>query len=253
MKPERASASGVEAGVGPNRLTTIKVSYTTYEWWLASWHDNQVACQVYVEHEGLPDPGEVWYYCGDAVYNVWQTTSPCELGSIEEQRRCSGYYLYLYQTTPGEREIEVQLAPAKAWLTLSGCVPTYPENRCSNLPKLLITGEEPLPNEQIISVQGLLNGEPFSCRGGACEVPLPPTGTSGIPLEFWVESSHGDSSINYTAQLRIIPWGDFMDPEGRMADRPAWYVDVISTQWRGSPLASCSQVWMSFPDCRGTA
>ncbi|MGB8253425.1 MAG: hypothetical protein WCF08_09415 [Anaerolineaceae bacterium] len=251
MKPERASASGVEAGVGPNRMTTIKVSYTTYEWWLVTWRDNQVACQVYVEHEGLPDPGEIYYYCGQAVYDTWRATQPCKLGTREEQRQCSGYYFHLYRTTPGEREIEVKLAPAKAWLTLSGCEPTYPENRCSSLPKLLITGEEPLPNEQIISVQGLLNGEPFSCRGGACEIPLPPTGTNGIPLEFWVESSYGDSSINYTAQLRVIPWGDFMDPEGGIADQPAWYVDVISTQWRGSPLASCSQVWMSFPDVGG--
>jgi hypothetical protein len=42
-----------------------------------------------------------------------------------------------------------------------------------------------------------------------------------------------------------------MDPEGGISDQPAWYVDVLSTQWRGSPLASCSQVWMSFPDVGG--
>jgi hypothetical protein len=249
--PERVSASGGDAGAGPNRRTTITVSYTTYEWWLAAWRDNQTVCQIYVEHEGLPDAGEVYYYCGEAIYNAWQATTPCKLGSLVEQRKCAGYYLYLYRTTPGEREIEVILAPAKAWLTLSGCAPSYPENRCDTLPKLLITGEEPLPNEQIISVQGLLNGEAFSCRGGTCELPLPPTGTNGIPLEFWVDSSYGDSSRNYTAQIRVIPWGDFMDPEGGISDQPAWYVDVLSTQWRGSPLESCSQVWMSFPDVGG--
>jgi hypothetical protein len=250
-KPASVAASPGDAGVGPNRKATITVSYTTYEWWLAAWRDNQVACQVYVEHEGLPDAGEVWYYCGDAIYNAWQATSACKLGTLEQQRQCSGYYLYLYRKSPGEREIEVKLAPAEAWLTLSGCVPSYPENRCAKLPKLLITGKEPLPNEQIISVQGLLNGEAFSCRGGVCELPLPPTGTSGIPLEFWVDSSYGDSSANYTAQIRVIPWGDFMDPEGGFADQPAWYVDVLSSQWRGSPLASCSQVWTSFPDVGG--
>jgi hypothetical protein len=42
-----------------------------------------------------------------------------------------------------------------------------------------------------------------------------------------------------------------MDPEGGISDTPAWYVDVLSTQWRGSPAASCSQVWMSFPDVGG--
>jgi hypothetical protein len=250
-EPERVFASREDAGVGPNRKTNITVSYTTYEWWLATWRDNQVVCQVYIEHEGLPDAGEVWYYCGEAVFNAWRTTFACQLDTLENQRKCSGYYLHLFRTTPGEREIEVKLAPAKAWLTLSGCEPSYPETRCDTLPKLLITGEEPLPNEQIVSVQGLLNGEAFSCRGGVCELPLPPTGTNGIPLEFWVESSFGDTSENYTAQIRVIPWGDFMDPEGGVTDAPAWYVDVLSTQWRGSPLASCSQVWMSFPDVGG--
>lgn len=239
--------------MGPNRKTTIKVSYTTYEWWLSSWSDNQVACQVYVEHEGLPDPGEVYYYCGESIYNAWQATQPCSFSNLAEQHSCPGYYLYLNRTTPGEREIEVKLAVPTAWLTLTGCEPSYPENRCATLPKLLITGEEPLPNEMIISVQGLLNGEAFSCRGGACELPLPPTGTNGVPLEFWVDSSYGDSSENYTAQIRVIPWGDFMDPEGDFGDQPTWYVDVISSQWRGSPLASCSQVWMSFPDMGGPA
>jgi hypothetical protein len=253
LKPGAVNASGDDAGVGPNRKTTIKVSYTTYEWWLSAWRDNQVACQVYIEHEGLPDPGEVYYYCGESIYNAWRATQPCRFSNLEEQRQCAGYYLYLHRTTPGEREIEVKLAVPTAWLTLSGCEPTYPENRCTTLPKLLITGEEPLPNEMIISVQGLINGEAFSCRGGVCEIPLPPTGTNGIPLEFWVDSSYGDSSENYTAQIRVIPWGDFMDPEGDFSDQPAWYVDVISSQWRGSPLASCSQVWMSFPDVGGPA
>ena len=78
-RPERVFASRSDAGVGPNRKTTIRVSYTTYEWWLAAWRNNQVACQVYIEHEGLPDAGEVWYYCGDAIYNAWQATSACKL------------------------------------------------------------------------------------------------------------------------------------------------------------------------------
>jgi hypothetical protein len=30
------------------RITYIEVSYTTYEWWLLSWQNSQVVCQVYV-------------------------------------------------------------------------------------------------------------------------------------------------------------------------------------------------------------
>jgi hypothetical protein len=31
----------------------------------------------------------------------------------------------------------------------------------------------------------------------------------------------------------------------------AWYVDVLSTQWRGVPLAGCSQTWDAFPPVGG--
>ena len=36
------------------------------------------------------------------------------------------------------------------------------------VPTLLLSGEEPLPNEQIISIAGTINGEPFSCPGSTC-------------------------------------------------------------------------------------
>jgi hypothetical protein len=35
------------------------------------------------------------------------------------------------------------------------------------------------------------------------------------------------------------------------SEQDGWYVDVLSTQWRGAPLASCSQVWEVFPPIGG--
>jgi hypothetical protein len=80
---------------------------------------------------------------------------------------------------------------------------------------------------------------------------MPATGSQGETIEFWADSSFGDSSKHYTAKVRVVPWGDFVAPDGKTNDPYLWYVDVISTQWQGAPSASCSQIWESFPDLGG--
>lgn len=234
----------------PERTTTLKVSFTLYEWWLLNWRDNQVVCQVYVEHEGLPSAGEVQYFCGETILTRWLQTPPCQIDS-GDRTQCSGFYLHRAYITPGERDIEVKLAPPKVWVSISGCDPKPPENRCDKLPNLLLTGEEPLPGEQIIRIQGIMNGEGFSCAGSECSLPLPPTGPKGLAVEFWADSSFGDSSDHFTALVRTIAKGDFMSPEGVSGDKPLWYVDVISSQWNGAPQASCAEYWSSFQDVGG--
>ncbi len=247
VRADGGSTPTPEAG----RKTTLKVAFTMYEWWLNYWHTNQVACQIYVEHEGLPVPAEVDYFCGEAVLNQWLTTPACDLTKVANTRQCTGLYMHLRYVTTGEREVEVQLAPPKVWVSLEGCSTVAPFNRCDRLPNLVLTGEEPLPNEAIVRIQGTLDGEPFSCPGGQCSLPLPSTGLNGISVVFWADSSYGDSSQHFTAQVRVVPWGDFMAPEGPSSDKPLWYTDVISSQWRGSPQASCSEVWSSFPEVGG--
>jgi hypothetical protein len=250
--PNIAQAGDTSPTPPPERSTTIKVSFTLYEWWLIRWSDNQVVCQVWVEHDGQPIPAEVQYFCGDAVLSQWLATTPCTLGgAIYSYSQCPGFYMHRAHVTPGERSITVKLAPPTVGVSISGCDITASKNYCDSLPSLLLTGEEPLPGEQIIRIQGLMDGQPFSCPGSTCSLPLPPTGPRGITVEFWADSSFGDSSDHFTAQVRTIPWGDFTSPDGGPTDQPKWYVDVISSQWEGSPLASCSETWSSFPPVGG--
>jgi hypothetical protein len=232
----------------PERTTSLKVAYTLYEWWLLNWTNNTVSCQIYIEHQGLPTRQDVYYFCGQTVLNQWVSTPPCDFTNTTS---CTGLYLHRAHVTPGEREIQVKLPPPAVYVSLSGCSTAAPYNRCEKLPELVLTGEEPLPNEAIIRIQGFMNGEPFSCAGNNCVLPLPPTSSTGIPFEFWADSSFGDSSEHFKAQVRAVPWGDFTNPELKTSDAPLWYVDVISSQWRGAPVARCSQVWSSFPDVGG--
>lgn len=237
---------------GPERKALISVSYTTYEWWLLRWSNSETICQVYVEHEGLPEPEEVKYFCGAQITEDWLATPPCNFSDeITHAEQCPGLYFHLVNVTPGTREIEVDLLPPEVFVDITGCTPQPPENRCGTLPELHLMGQEPLPNEQIINIQGYLGQDPFTCEGSECILPLPATGTEGIQVQFWAESSFGDTSQTFTAQVRVIPWGDFADPDAAAQDPPQWYVDILSSQYMGEIESTCSQIWSAFPPVGG--
>ena len=232
---------------GPERKAVITVSYTTFEWWLLTWNDSRIVCQVFVEHEGVPKAGEVEYYCGNNVTSDWLDTPPCTFSDeITKAEQCPGLYFHLASVTPGERDVEVQLLPPEVFVDIEGCSPQPPDYRCEIPPELHFIGEEPLPNEQIINIQGYIGDEPFSCEGGDCILPLPSTGEAGIPVVFWAESSYGDASATFTAQVRMIPWGDFVAPDVETIDAPQWYVDILSTQYLGEVESTSSIIWSAF-------
>jgi len=230
------------------RQATIVVSYTRYEWWLLQWSDNQIVCRVYVDHEGLPTANDILVDCGGTIYNQWLNTQPC-LGldqGLLAPSGCGGLYLYSFGNAPAEKKIEVELPPAKVYVSLSGCTPIAPENLCPIIPKLHLLGDEPLPNEQIVAIHFRMDGNETICQGGACDIPLHPTKLNGTTVEFWADSSFGDSSQVFTAMLRVIDSGVSPSPSGG-----GWYVDILSEQWQGNQLATCSQTWQAFPPVGG--
>ncbi|HEX7433013.1 MAG TPA: hypothetical protein VF326_05105, partial [Anaerolineaceae bacterium] len=83
---------------------------------------------------------------------------------------------------------------------------------------------------------------PFTCDA-ICRVELVATSDTGLNLEFWANSSYGDSSVIFQARVRVARSADPSDQ--------SWYVDVLSTQWRGDLLAGCSQIWDKFPSIGG--
>ncbi len=234
----------------PNsRKLVVPVDFTWYDWWMARWENNEVLCRILVEHEGQPTVAEIRQACGTPLANEWSATKPCDLGNIAT---CRGMYLHFLGSFPGKRDVDIFLPLPKVWISLSDCNPTPTINRCTNIPSLLLTGEEDLPNEQIIRIQGTYAGQSFSCPGNTCVIPLRATGSQGTTLEFWADSSFGDSSEHFQAQVRVTPVGDFMAPDGTVSSSgQQWYVDVISSQWRDGNLASCSEIWQVFPDVGG--
>jgi hypothetical protein len=237
-------ASSAANPPGPDRVATITVDYTAYTWWMATWNKNGVVCSLVVDHEGQPTLGEIYQNCDQDVYFTFKDQPSCN--AVGDRRHCVGYYLVLIDTTQSQRQMTVLLPPAEVWLSLEGCnsVSRAGTNICESDPILVLQGEEPLPNEHILRIEGTMNGEPFSCDP-TCRLRLSPTDPAGVVLQFWAWSSYGDSSQVFTAQVRVAK-ADENNP-----DQASSYVDVLSGQWKGVRIASCSDTWNTFPPVGG--
>jgi hypothetical protein len=108
----------------------------------------------------------------------------------------------------------------------------------------VLTGLEPLPGYSITGIEGLYENQPFNC-GPICRLRLPITDEDGFTIQFWAYSSYGDSSETFTAQVRTA------QTTAGNPDQSFWYVDVLSDQWAGVPLASCVADWGVFPPIGG--
>jgi hypothetical protein len=233
----------------PPRQASLVVPFTEYEWWIIRWSNNQILCRVLIDHDGLPSGAEILTDCGKTVYDLWYATPACPVSEDPSAaaQGCSGVYLFYVTNRPAEKTILVDLPPPTVWVTLADCVPSVPENLCPSIPSLLLTGEEPLPNEGITAIHAVINNRKTTCQGSSCTVPLQPTTPQGITVEFWADTSYGDSSQVFSALVRVIDTGVSPDPKVG-----GWYVDVISSQWRGRLLATCAQAWVAFPPLGST-
>jgi len=231
----------------PSRQTKIVVPYVEFEWWLIHWSDNTPACRIIVDHEGLPYDDDVYIYCGTDRFQQWLETKACNpVLEGADTSDCKGLYLLQIASEPKEKIVLVDLPIPEAWIVVEGCTPILPENRCEDLPNLVITAEEPLPNEHITQIQGTYNEIPFVCEGETCEVPLRPTVDEGVVVTFWADSSFGDSGMHYTAIVRVTDGGVSVAPGSG-----GWYVDIMSDRWLDAQTLGCSPIWRSFPPVGG--
>jgi len=240
----KAVAAPPDDPPGPDRVVTINADFTAYTWWMATWDTNTVECTIVADHEGEPTPADILRDCGQAIYTDYMEQPPCY--APKHKGSCEGDYVYLVDTKVSQREITVKLPPPTVWVSLEGCdsVSTEGTNICESAPILVLTGEEPLPDQHIVGVQGTFDGTPFNCDP-TCRLELSATDADGADVKFWAWSSYGDSTPVLDAQVRVAP-ADVNNP-----DQTSWYVDVLSSQWQGTPNASCSATWDSLPPVGG--
>ena len=240
------SVSAAPNPPGPDRFTAIDVEYTSYNWLLLRWSDSETVCEINIEHEGLPTLGEVYIDCGEALYSAWIKQEACPVEIFKDDpSQCPGYYLHFDSSEAKSREVAIALPPPVVWIDLEDCVVEGTTNRCDLPPTLVLRGNEPLSGEEIIQINGELDGESFSCSSASCELPLSETAKNSVSLSFWAVSSYGDSSILFDARLRV----SLVEDEEKQEH--FWYVDVLSSQWRGEANASCAESWETFPPVGG--
>src|SRR5512142_1165297 len=116
----------------------------------------------------------------------------------------SGFYLYLAGTEPAQKEVATKLPPPTVQVTLENCDPVYTSftSICDSQPVLVLTGAEPLPDYHITGIEGLYEGQPFTCDA-TCRLQLPVTDDKGFVIQFWANSSYGDTSEMFNALVRV--------------------------------------------------
>lgn len=249
----RPAVEAAMAQDGPDRAVWITVDSTSYDWWLARWADNQVTCQLSVDHEGTPTLKEVQSTCGNEVYYEWLNTPPCTAVEYGKSlSSCDGLYLQPDTTQKAKKEILINLPPPQVWISVRGNLIQGTTNKWAGEPRLVLTGEEKLANENIIRINGEYAGTSFSCEGNTCELPLATTIDQGITLTFWGDSSYGDTTGLYTAYVRVLPWAEQTTEGAGTENLAGYYVDIISPQYQGQKSSSCAAIWQSFPPVTGS-
>ncbi len=69
QSPSRTFADEEEV---PDRVAKTTINVTEHSWWLVGWSDNEVICDVVIDHEGLPWRAEIFQACGEDVFEEWQ-------------------------------------------------------------------------------------------------------------------------------------------------------------------------------------
>lgn len=239
----RGAAAPPNDPPGPDRFSVTTVDYTKYTWWMLDWGKTDPECVIEIDHEGMPTPGDVYVDCGEDLYTIWLEQKPC---SEFDVTLCDGVYFVLVDSQPAQKEISTKLPAPVVKVEIENCEPVYTSstNICETEPILVLTGVEPLPGYNIIGIEGLYENQAFNC-GPICRLKLPVTGEEGRTIQFWAYSSYGDSSDTFSAIVRVAET-NAGDP-----DHSYWYVDVLSSQWVGVPVASCVQTWEVLPPVGG--
>jgi len=223
----------------PKRLQNITVDTIEYIWQLKFRSDNSIACEFTVDHPDLPSNEEIESGCGATLFDDWKNSDTCVNTESSDESTCTGLTLFNVNSNPIHKQISVQLPVPEVRLSLGGCYYNQSSDFCIGNPILIFKGFEPLPNESIVQIMGTLGEQDVYCESDSCSIALNSTGTQGVALSFWGNSSYGDSTEIYSALVRVIP------VEGRS---DSYRVDVISSQWSGKNPPSCSDIWNVFPE-----
>jgi len=215
-----------------------------YTWWLIYSVDQSIACEINVKHEGIPTPAEVLSFCGSTLQQKYIDSTTC---SATEGDACREVYLQLIGTQTVAEEPAAALPMPPIWLDPSSCMSE--EGYCQGIPAIRLVSEDTPQYEKVVSIEGELDGESFSCSASSCELSLSPTDANGVDLTFWGVALSGNTTDEFTALVRVTPVET--DEADGLSSTLVYSIEVLSSQWRGEQHSSCASIWQVFPEVQG--
>ena len=196
-------ASAQEDDPPPDRRVITYVADEGYLWWLKQWEDNETVCEILIPHDGLPTWEEVSKVCGGDIFDEWRETRACSAALRgDDTTSCKGLFLLFAGFLEGERAVVEELPKPSVALTLEGCAEENLSNVCVGDPTLVLTADEPLLDERIVSITAEVDDDLYECNGYQCRIPLAPYKDQELEMTFWAESSYGDQTDEFTALVR---------------------------------------------------
>lgn len=236
--PSPAPASTVSADsiqlpkFPPNRRTLYNLRTTVYHhWMLTNAEAPKVSCHIYMAVIGEPADGEVLGYCGFSVYLLWQQGVCKQIPDREGP--CTGLTLHYIGPIQDQLKVSIKLPGTLAYSRLSNCGPW---GICTDHPRMVFGGYEPLNNHEIVRVTiRLEDGQEFICAGRECSLDMPFTEANGIEVSYYATSSYGDDSLIEKFKMRNIILAD-----------GTYLFQLLNTPW-DNQIPAASAYWEFFP------
>lgn len=222
-----------------SRLVNAEITVMANHWQLANWSDGKQACELFLEHDQWPAPGEVWAECGYEVMEQWINTPNCSISSGNGSTgNCEGLLLHYLGQTPVTYIEAIELPGIGLEITPLNCTPG---EWCEARPLVEVNALEPLDGYQIRNVHVRAGNRMKVYTGDEGRFNLPITDEQGGWLEYWAESSYGDWSDTVRIKYRVI-----MNEDGS-----AFHFDLLGGEW--DKLASSgAALWQLFPPVDGS-
>jgi hypothetical protein len=231
-----SNASAQDGGEG-GRFKIIETQSTEYLWNMVSL-DGGVICQVTVTHEGIPTDTEAYLACKDKILAL-PTPTP---GPQPTQPPVPGFNISNFFKNVRWNFVESRVVTNSIKIPIPELIVNLvaPDGPLTQ-PYVIITGFEPMPDYEIVSIHGILDGVEFSCTGARCEVPV----LTDSSLTYWVKSSFGDESRHLQSQIRVTRLDGGYAVNISSVTNFEIYKDSCANIWGLEPTSKTQ--WTDFP------
>lgn len=233
------------------RVKYIERVFTQYTWQMSN-KDGKAVCQVVITHDGIPTRMEALGQCEKELFpptatpTAIQPTTTATPGAVatptlppsdepvDVDELLEDVYWTLLKSETIKRVEKVVIPP----IIIDLQAPNQPVTE----PYVTIRAFEPNRDYEITGIQGMVDGNPFSCSQAACDIYL----LRDSQITYWATSTFGDESPHISATVRLSKIQDFYSVAVTSRSLYYRYIDVGLDAWKGVSQGSAPS-WTFLP------